>query len=277
MNFSEKLLAAQKKNNSLVCVGLDPDLEKLPKHLEKTPADVVRFCLAIIEATKDLVCAYKPQIAFFEAMGYEGVKALEQVIDAIPDDIPVILDAKRGDIGNTSAMYAKAAFEVMGVDAITVSPYLGRDSLEPFLKYQDKAIIILAKTSNPGAADFQEMMVDEMPLYEKVVTCALQWGSVEHIAFVVGATYPEHLARVRALAPDSVFLIPGVGAQGGKVEDVMKNGLRADGHGLVINSSRGIIFAGSGEDFDVRAREECEKLRGEINQYIIASGAKQSR
>lgn len=263
MHFAKKLLAAQQANRSLVCIGLDPDVEKMPKHLR---GDVAVFCTAIIEATKDLVCCYKPNAAFFEALGAEGAVILEKVIAAVPKNIPVIYDAKRGDIGNTAAKYAVAAFDYLGVDAITVSPFLGRDSVAPFLTYKDKAVVILAKTSNPGADDFQDKMLDGTPLYEHVVVAAKSWGSAEQIAFVVGATYPEQMARIRALVPDSIFLVPGIGAQGGDVTMVVKNGLRADGYGIVINSSRGIIYASDGEDFTNKAREACDQLRREIEE-----------
>jgi orotidine-5'-phosphate decarboxylase len=257
-SFNQKLSAVQKQ--SLLCVGLDPDLSKMPEGIARTPAGVADFCIRIIRATQDLVCAYKPNAAFFEVLGDEGTRVLRQVREAIPAHIPVIYDAKRGDIGNTAAQYARAAFDDLQMDAITLSPYMGGDSAEPFLAYHDKAIFLLAKTSNAGAADFQDMAVEGQPLYERVITAAQAWGAAEQIGYVVGATQSEQLARARALAPRAQLLIPGVGTQGGSIDDI-RLALDATGGGVIINASRAILYASSGLDFAEVARVETMHLR----------------
>lgn len=268
MNFFEKLEELQDKNNSLVCVGLDIDLMKTPKSIEKEDDPVFYFNKSIIDTTKDLVCAYKPNIAFYEALGIEGLKSLKKTVDYIHSlDIPVIVDAKRNDIGNTATAYAKGIFDFFEFDAMTVNPYMGKDTIEPFLEYKDKGVIVLVRTSNPGAADFQDLICDGEPLYHRVMKESLAINKNNNIAFVMGATKPEELINARKIAPETVFLIPGLGAQGGDTEATIKNSVRSDGKGAIINSSRGIIFASNGEDFAEAARIETQKLRDEINKY----------
>jgi orotidine-5'-phosphate decarboxylase len=263
--FHEKLTLASKKNNSLLCVGLDPDPALMPVE------DVLAFNQAIIEATADLVCCYKPNLAFYEALGIPGLEALQRTLEYIHGDIPVIGDAKRGDIGSTAKAYAKAMFEQWGFDAVTANPYLGEDSVEPFLDYQDKGVLILCHTSNPGASDFQELSLgqgsQQRPLYEQVALRASQWNNKNNIGLVMGATYPEQMQTVRHLCPDMVILAPGVGAQGGDLENTVKYGVNTDGEGLIINSSRGIIFASRNkDDFASEARAAAQELRQNINR-----------
>ena len=267
MNFIEKLNEAVRKNRSLVCVGLDTSPELIPSGMT-----VLEFNKAIIDATADLVCAYKPNLAFYEVQGEKGLETLHNTVKYIPEDIPVIGDAKRGDIGNTSAAYAKALFEHFDFDAVTVSPYLGFDSLEPFLKYQEKGVIILCRTSNKGASDFQSLLCQyegkTMPLYEIVALKASRWNINHNVGLVVGATYLEELKNIRQAHPGLPILIPGIGAQGGDLELAVRYGIDADNRGIIINSSRGIIYAGTGADFARAARCATETLRDEINQVI---------
>ena len=267
MIFIDKLNAAAEKNRSLVCVGLDTDPEIIPAGMS-----VLDFNRAIIDATADLVCAYKPNIAFYEAQGEKGLDTLHKTIAHIPKDIPVIIDAKRGDIGNTAQAYAKALFEYMVCDAVTVSPYLGFDSLEPFLKYKEKGVIIICRTSNKGAADFQSLPCQfegkTMPLYEVVALKASRWNTNKYIGLVIGATYPDELNNIRLAHPDMPILIPGVGAQGGDLELSVRNGIDAHNRGIIINSSRGILYAGNGVDFANAARHAAQTLRDDINKVI---------
>jgi uridine monophosphate synthetase len=255
MGFFEKLRARIDANDSLLCVGLDPDLSRFPPQLLEEASPILAFNTRIVDATHDLACAYKPNIAFYEAAGLPGMEALEATIEYIPDEIPVILDAKRGDIGSTARAYAKAAFEVWGADAVTVNPYLGYDAVQPFLAYEDKAVFLLCHTSNPGARDFQSLRSYGQPLHEIVTRKALEWGA----ALVVGATYPEALRQIRRLAPESWILVPGIGAQGGDLEAALAAGLNSQGHGLIINASRSIIYAPD-------ARQAAMELRDRINQ-----------
>lgn len=267
MAFIEKLNTAISKNRSLVCVGLDTNPDLLPSGM-----DVFDFNKAIIDATADLVCAYKPNLAFYEAQGEKGWEALYRTVEHIPKEIPVIGDAKRGDIGNTSEAYAKALFERIGFDAITISPYLGFDSVEPFLKKTEKFAFILCRTSNKGAADFQSLPCEFdgkiRPLYEVVALKASQWNSKHNVGLVVGATYPEELKNIRQAHPDMVFLVPGVGAQGGDLKLAVEYGIDKDRSGVVFNSSRGIIYASRGVDFAAAARGAAQSLRDEINKYL---------
>ncbi|MGP8079896.1 MAG: orotidine-5'-phosphate decarboxylase [Dehalococcoidales bacterium] len=267
MIFIDKLNAAAGKNRSLVCVGLDSSPELVPAGMS-----VLDFNRAIIDATADLVCAYKPNIAFYEAQGEKGLDTLHKTIVYVPKDIPVIIDAKRGDIGNTAQAYAKALFEYMGCDAVTVSPYLGFDSLEPFLNYQEKGVIIICRTSNKGSSDFQSLPCQfegkTMPLYEIVALKASRWNTNKNIGLVVGATYPEELKNIRQAHPDIPILIPGVGAQGGDLELSVRYGVDTHNRGVIINSSRGIIYAGKGADFAIAARKAAQTLRDEINKVI---------
>jgi orotidine-5'-phosphate decarboxylase len=237
--------------------------------------DACRFNQEIVEATSDLVCAYKPNLAFYEALGVEGLKALERTVKDVPVDIPVIGDGKRADIASSSKAYARALFEVIGFDAITVSPYLGYDSIAPFVDRGDKGVFILCKTSNPGAADFQELRCKaagpadgERPLFEVVALKALEWNTRGNLGLVVGATYPEQLKRIRELCPRMPLLIPGIGAQGGDLEAVVKLGIDANGEKAIINCSRQVLYASKGADFALAARAEALRLRDQINRYL---------
>ena len=265
--FIEQLQHAWDSNNSLVCVGLDPEIERFPAQVLDQPSPIFQFNKAIIDATADLVCAYKPQFAHYAA--YEAEDQLERTIDYIQTTypaIPVILDSKRGDVGNTAERYAIEAFERYHADAVTVNPYLGGDSLEPFLKHADKGVIILCRTSNPGAGDLQDLDIGGRRLFHTVADLAARrWNTRGNCMLVVGATYPRELAEVREIVSDMPFLVPGVGAQGGDVAQAVQNGQSAAGAGLVISSSRGILYASSGENFASAAREATEKLRDQIN------------
>ena len=261
MKFTDKLLNASRKNKSWLCIGLDPDPELMPE------VDVLQFNKAIIESTSDLVCAYKPNLAFYEALGTEGLAILEKTVKYIIGDIPVIGDAKRGDIGNTARAYAKALFSVLGFDAATVNPYLGFDSIEPFINYQDKGVFILCRTSNRGAIDFQSLNIDGLPLYEAVAKKAQEWNIHGNIGLVVGATYPEELKKVRSICPEMPLLIPGIGAQGGDLASAVGYGVDARGEKAVINVSRQILYASKEKDFAQAARNMAEKIRNQINDY----------
>jgi orotidine-5'-phosphate decarboxylase len=265
--FIDRLNASWDRSNSLVCVGLDPEIERLPRDIAMQPSPIFQFNKAIIDATADLVCAYKPQFAHYAA--YEAEDQLERTIEYIHRSypgIPVILDSKRGDVGNTALRYAIEAFERYGADAVTVNPYLGGDSLEPFLKYEDKGVIILCRTSNPGGRDLQDLDVGGRKLYQVVADMAARrWNSRGNCALVVGATQPRELAEVREIVGKMPFLVPGVGAQGGDVAAAVTNGQTADGTGLIISSSRAILYAGSDDTFSTAARAATEALRDQIN------------
>jgi len=277
-NFRQ-MLEAQWSRGNFVCVGLDSEFGKIPESARVGGNEcavhegntVVAFNRAIVEATKDLVCAYKPNTAFYEAHGAEGIAALQRTIadiHAIAPDVPVILDAKRADIGNTNAGYVDAAFGFLRADAITVHPYLGAEALQPFLARAEKGVIVLCRTSNPGAGEFQDLSVNGEPLYRFVARrVASEWNKNGNCVLVVGATYPDELREVRGLVGDMPILIPGIGAQGGDVEKTVTAGKDSRGQGMIINSSRGIIFASKGTDFAEAARRETEKLRDLINQY----------
>ncbi len=262
MDFLTKLTGASRHNHSCLCVGLDPEPEKLPAGI-----GVLEFCRAIIGATYDLVCAYKPNIAFFEALGAEGFTVLKSVIEAVPKNIPVILDAKRGDIGNTARAYARAAFDELGVDAVTVNPYMGYDSIEPFIGYENKGIFVLCRTSNPGAADFQSLACEGKPLYQVVADRVQTWNKYGNLGLVVGATQPDELRSIRGVHPTLPLLIPGVGAQGGSLEMVIKT-CQAGSGPAIINVSRQVIYASSGPDFAAAARAAAQSLREEMNGYL---------
>ena len=268
--FTDRLDQASRQNRSLLCVGLDPLRESMPVR------DIATFNKAIIDATCDLVCAYKPNYAFYEAEGLPGLRALEATIAAVPNGIPVILDAKRGDIGSTATAYAKAAFQAWGADAVTVNPYMGGDTVEPFLAYEDRCALVLTRTSNPGARDFEELSVgegeDAHPLYEHVTTHAVGWNAKGNVGLVVGATAPEELARVRALAPRLPILIPGIGAQGGDLEAAVRNGVDDRGLGIMISASRGVIYASKGDDFADAARAAAQGIRDSINAELQRMG-----
>ncbi len=267
MKFIEKLINICRRNNSLLCVGLDTDLEKTPKFLLKDDEPILSFNQKIIDATCDLVCAYKPNIAFYEACGSKGWEALKKTCKAIPEEIPIIVDAKRGDIGNTARMYAKAIFEDLGADAVTVNPYMGEDAISPFLEYETKCALILCLTSNKGAQDFQLSLIDGKPLYQLVAEKTLSWNQKENCGLVVGATYPEQLRKVREIARSLPILIPGIGAQSGEIESTVKSGTDEKKERAIINSSRAIIYASQKEDFAEAARKKALKVRDSINLY----------
>jgi orotidine-5'-phosphate decarboxylase len=269
MRFMQSLQAAWQRNNSLVCVGLDPEPAKFPAHLRERSDAVFEFCRDIVDATADLVCAFKPQIAHFAALRAED--ALERLIahvHAKHSGVPVILDAKRGDIGSTAQHYVSEAFDRYQADAVTLNPYLGRDSVQPFLDRADKGVILLCHTSNPGAADLQDLDVGGKPLYQHVAQMiARDWNTNGNCALVTGATWPEQLGEVRALIGDMPLLVPGIGAQGGDVAAVVHNGRSANGNGLLISSSRAILYAGNDEAFAAAARGATQELRDTINRY----------
>jgi len=251
---------------SFLCVGLDPDLAKIPPHLLKTEDPIFEFNKAIIDTTKDYCVAYKPNTAFFECHGVKGWQSLEKTINYIPKDCFIIADAKRGDIGNTSLYYAKTFFESLPCDAVTVAPYMGSDSVKPFLGHENKWVILLALTSNEGSKDFQFLETENGKLYKQVIQRANEWGTSENLMFVVGATRSSEIAEVRKLAPDNFFLVPGVGAQGGSLADVVKYGANKE-CGLLVNSSRAIIYAGNGDDFALNAKKEALKIQSEMALY----------
>jgi orotidine-5'-phosphate decarboxylase len=269
MNFMNALRGRWRQANTLLCVGLDPDPERLPRaHLSRTEP-LFDFCKTIVDATADYVCAFKPQIAHFAAQGAESV--LEEIIDYIHNAhpaVPVILDAKRGDIGSTAEFYAQEAFVRYRADAVTVNPFLGHDSVEPYTRYSDKGVIILCRTSNPGGSDLQFLEVNGKPLYQHIAQLvATQWNQHQNCGLVVGATFPNELAQVRALVGDMPLLVPGVGAQGGDVKATVQAGRDAQGAGMIINSSRAILFASSGEDFAEAARQVAQQTRDSINVF----------
>jgi orotidine-5'-phosphate decarboxylase len=265
--FLHKLDEISRKNNSLVCVGLDVDMDRIPEFLQGESEPVLSFNTSIIEATRDLVCAYKLNIAFYEALGIEGLRQFKETMDSIPQDIVKIIDAKRGDIGNTARRYAQTCFEYYGGDAVTASPYLGQDSLQPFFEYRDRCTFILCLTSNPGSRDFQYVTDGERPLYQRVAEKVNRWNENGTCGLVVGATHPEELKEVREIAPELPFLIPGIGAQGGDVERTVRCGTNASGERAIINSSRAIIYASSGNDFADAARDKTKELREAINTW----------
>lgn len=269
MNFVQTLNSAWRDRNSLLCVGLDPDPSRFPSHLQGRHEAIFEFCRDIVDATADFVCCFKPQIAYFAAHRAEDqLEALIEHIHRRHSTIPVILDAKRGDIGSTAEQYAIEAFERFKADAITVNPYLGRDSVEPYLAYRDKGVILLCRTSNPGGSDLQFLDVGGEKLYERVARLvSTLWNSNGQCALVVGATFPSEIARVRTLADDMPLLVPGIGAQGGDIEATVKAGQTGRGTGLIINSSRAILYAGNTEDFAEAAREVARLTREAINRY----------
>lgn len=259
-----------KVKESFLCVGLDVDLNKIPPHLLNEKDPIFSFSKGIIDATQSFTVAYKPNLAFFEAYGLKGWKAFEKTIDYLNKNYPnhfIIADAKRGDIGNTSGRYAKAFFENFGVDAVTISPYMGRDSIEPFLSYKDKYAVLLALTSNEGSRDFQFSEDKGVPLYQKVLRLSTKFKNSNKLMYVVGATKSENLIAIRKIVPDSFLLIPGVGAQGGNLKEVVQNGINSN-CGLLVNSSRGIIYASSGTDFSTKAAAKAFNLQKEMSEYL---------
>jgi orotidine-5'-phosphate decarboxylase len=268
---TEQLILEIKKKESFLCIGLDVDLNKIPKHLLKEEDPIFAFNKAIIDATHHLCVAYKPNTAFYEAYGIKGWEALEKTINYLNKNYPeifTIADAKRGDIGNTSAMYANAFFEDLAFDSVTVAPYMGKDSIEPFLNFEGKFTILLALTSNEGAFDFQTKTIDGVELYKKVLETSKTWKNAQQLMYVVGATKAEFLKDIRKIIPDSFLLVPGVGAQGGSLIDVCDFGMSDNTIGLLINSSRGIIYASDSFDFDVAAKEKALALQKEMKSIL---------
>jgi orotidine-5'-phosphate decarboxylase len=271
MNKAE-LINEIKLKRSYLCVGLDSDIDKIPKHLLAFSDPVFEFNKQIIEATKDFCVAYKPNLAFYESRGLAGWISLQKTLEIIPKNCFTIADAKRGDIGNTSTLYAKAFFEAMNFDSVTIAPYMGKDSVEPFLKFDGKWAILLGVTSNEGANDFQlSKLEDGKSVYEEVILKAASWATSEQLMFVVGATRPEQMKHVRALAPDYFFLVPGVGAQGGDLTAISRAGMNAN-CGLLVNSSRQIIFASASEDFAEKAGMEAKKVQMEMDVLLREIG-----
>jgi orotidine-5'-phosphate decarboxylase len=267
---TKQLVQQIQTKKSFLCIGLDVDLNKIPQHLLKLEDPIFEFNKAIIDATHDLCVSYKPNTAFYEAYGIKGWQSLQKTIEYINANYPeifTIADAKRGDIGNTSSMYAKAFFEDLNFDSVTVAPYMGKDSVEPFLAFENKHTIMLALTSNEGAFDFQTKIIDGKELYKTVLETSKGWKNSENLMYVVGATKAEYFAEIRKIVPDSFLLVPGVGAQGGNLQDVCKYGMN-DSVGLLINSSRGIIYASNQDDFAQKAREEAKKLQQEMEVIL---------
>lgn len=259
---------------SFLCVGLDVDLDKVPEHIKKTDDPLFEFSKSIIDATAQYAVAYKPNIAFFETYGSEGMASLKRVLDYLNEKHPeifTIADAKRGDIGNTATRYAKAYYETYNFDSITVAPYMGKDSVEPFLRFDEKYAIVLALTSNSGSSDFQTQEVEGKMLYEKVIQTSTQWEGSERLMYVVGATKASALKKIRTLIPNSFLLIPGVGAQGGSLDEVAENGL-SENVGLLVNSSRGIIYASQGKDFDTIAAQAAQALQIQMQRILENKG-----
>ena len=268
------LLEQIKSKKSFLCVGLDVDQDRIPSDLKDEPDAIFTFCKKIIEATAPYCVAYKPNIAFFEAYGLEGWKSLEKVMDFLNQHYPeifTIADAKRADIGNTSKRYAKAYFEQLEFDSVTIAPYMGKDSVEPFLEYKGKYAILLALTSNEGASDFQLLNAEGKPLYEQVIERSKKWQNANRLMYVVGATKAKALQKIRTLIPDSFLLIPGVGAQGGSLEEVAVNGMN-DTCGLLVNSSRGILYVSSGSDFDQVAGNVAKELQEQMAFHLRQKG-----
>jgi orotidine-5'-phosphate decarboxylase len=267
---TQELIAQIKKKKSFLCIGLDVDLDKIPSHLLQEEDPIFEFNKAIIDATHQLCVAYKPNTAFYEAYGLKGWKSLERTIQYLNKNYPeifTIADAKRGDIGNTSTMYAKAFFEDLAFDSVTVAPYMGKDSVEPFLAFKDKHTIMLALTSNAGAFDFQTKKMGEKELYKQVLETSKKWENSENLMYVVGATKAEYFREIRKIVPNSFLLVPGIGAQGGNLKDVCKYGLSKN-IGLLINSSRGIIYASKNEDFATKATEKAQELQLQMKKFI---------
>lgn len=265
-----QLVEQIRKKRSFLCIGLDVDLDKIPQHLLKEEDPIFAFNKAIIDATHHLAVAYKPNLAFYEAYGIKGLKALGRTIDYLNQNHPnlfTIADAKRGDIGNTSGMYAKAFFEDMGFDSVTVAPYMGKDSVEPFLSYEDKHTILLALTSNQGAYDFQTKKIDGEELYKKVLKVSKSWKNGQNLMYVVGATKAEYLAQIRQIVPESFLLVPGVGAQGGNLQEVCKFGMNRN-IGLLVNASRAVIYASNGERFAEAAAEKAGELQKQMAAFL---------
>lgn len=270
----EQLVEQIKKKQSFLCVGLDIDLDKIPPHLKKEDDPIFSFAKAIIDSTHEYAVAYKPNLAFFESYGVKGWQAFQKIMEYLNSNFPdhfTIADAKRGDIGNTAKRYAKAFFETYDTDAVTVAPYMGKDAVEPFLTFQGKHAILLALTSNPGAADFQFTNENNEKLFQKVLRTSLTWDNADRLMYVVGATKAEALTSIRKLVPDSFLLLPGVGAQGGSLEEVARAGMNSQ-CGLLVNSSRGILYRSQTNDFDKAAAQEAGRLQKEMALYLKDKG-----
>ncbi|OXA77185.1 orotidine-5'-phosphate decarboxylase [Flavobacterium columnare NBRC 100251 = ATCC 23463] len=268
---TQQLIQQIQQKKSFLCIGLDVDLEKIPQHLLTKEDPIFEFNKTIIDATHDLCVAYKPNIAFFEAYGVKGWISLKKTIQYINENYPqifTIADAKRGDIGNTSTMYAKAFFQDLEFDSITVAPYMGKDSVEPFLSFENKHTIMLALTSNEGAFDFQTLTTNGKELYQQVIETSKTWKNTQNLMYVVGATKAEYFQEIRKIIPESFLLVPGIGAQGGNLQEVCKYGMNKN-VGLLINSSRGIIYASKNQDFGIKSREETLKIQKEMKQILI--------
>jgi len=260
MGFSEKLAEAVARNRSLLCIGLDPEPAALPAAFGRGPVGILSFNRVIIDATRDLVCGYKPNAAFYERFGAQGWAALRKTIAAVPRHIPVVLDAKRGDVEHTMRAYAEAVFEQLGADAVTVAPWYGHDALQPFFAYRDRGVFLVCRTSNPGAAEFQDAV------YLRIAARAVEWNAAHgHVGLVVGATQTREARAIRAVAAELPILLPGVGAQGGDVSAAVAATLRTDGAGVLASASRSVLYAGGGPDFAERARQEAQRLRDAIN------------
>ena len=266
LSFNQRVRETIDRNDSLVCVGLDTDPARLPHHLDRSEKGILEFNRSIIEATSDLALAYKPNLAFYEALGSSGWDVLKKTLEMIPDSVITIGDAKRGDIGNTAQKYAVALYD-LGFDAVTINAYMGRDSVAPFIDDPSKGVFVLCLTSNPGSKDFQYLEIDNRPLYLHVAEAVRLWNEKDNCGLVVGATHPEELAHVRSIVPDAPILIPGIGAQGGDLKNAILSGTDEQGFMALINSSRGILYASPEKDFADRAREETLKLRDAINQF----------
>jgi orotidine-5'-phosphate decarboxylase len=267
--FVEKLRAAQQTNNSHLCIGLDPDLERMAH------PHIPSFFGDIIDETKDLVCAYKPNFAFFEALGLEGMQIMLEALRAVPKHIPIIADAKRGDIGNTARFYAKTIFDIYKFDACTVNPYGGRDAVQPFIEYREKGVIVWCRSSNEGAADLQDLqLADGRAVYEAIAEQARAWNTSGNVGVVAGATWPRQIDRVREICPDQVLLVPGVGEQEGDLEAAVEAAMDGSGSGFIINASRAVLYASRGDDYAAAARKQAQHLRNRINMMREAALAR---
>ncbi len=265
MKSSEKLKHKIKENRTFLCAGLDTDINKLPAHMEKSTDNIIEFNRSIIEATKDFVCSYKINFAFYEQYGAKGFEILKETFDIIPDDIFTIADAKRGDIGNTSGAYAKSCFEYFRADSVTVNPYMGKDSVMPFLEHQDKVVFLLALTSNPGSDDFQKIISEDKFVYRYVIEKSSQWAESENIGYVTGATHPNEITEIRRIVPENPLLIPGIGAQGGNLEAVLN---AVKGTTALINVSRSLIYASSDKNFANISRKVAENYKHIMSEYV---------
>ena len=272
MTFLKKLAQSITRNDSLLCVGLDPDPARLPASAKSRPDPVLYFNQQIIDATADLVGAYKPNFAFYGALGASGWTILKNTLAHIPESIPVIIDAKVGDIGNTAEKYAEMFLDQLGADALTVNPYMGEDAVLPFLQREDRGVFLLCLTSNKGADDFEKQSLEDGPLYQRVARKAREWNTAGNCGLVVGATQPEAIQGIRALVPDMPFLIPGVGAQGGDLEAAVVGGQDRAGKGVLINASRAVLYASEGEDFAAAARQAAARIREDINRFRTGPG-----